>query len=112
MFGPIEQMMSEEIAPFVGNTHTETSVTGTTMTRAYHEALHIIKDHVHASADDAIICYGTGRTCAASTSCSTSSGSAWPPFPACTSSPASTATGSGSFRSTSTTCITTLPCAC
>jgi selenocysteine lyase/cysteine desulfurase len=62
MFGPIEKMMSEEIAPFVGNTHTETSVTGTTMTRAYHEALHIIKDHVHASADDAIICYGSGMT--------------------------------------------------
>ena len=62
MFGPIEKMMSEEIAPFVGNTHTETSVTGTTMTRAYHEALHIIKDHVHASADDAIICYASGMT--------------------------------------------------
>ena len=62
MFGPIEQMMSGEIAPFVGNTHTETSVTGTTMTRAYHEALQIIKDHVHAAADDAIICYGSGMT--------------------------------------------------
>lgn len=62
MFGPIEKMMSEEIAPFVGNTHTETSVTGTTMTRAYHEALHIIKNHVHASAADAIICYGSGMT--------------------------------------------------
>ena len=62
MFGPIEKMLSEEIAPFVGNTHTETSVTGTTMTRAYHEALRIIKDHVHASADDAIICYGSGMT--------------------------------------------------
>ena len=62
MFGPIEKMLSEEIAPFVGNTHTETSVTGTTMTRAYHEALHIIKDHVHASTDDAIICYGSGMT--------------------------------------------------
>lgn len=62
MFGPIEKMMAEEIAPFVGNTHTETSVTGTTMTRAYHEALHLIKAHVHASADDAIICYGSGMT--------------------------------------------------
>ncbi|MBS0664090.1 MAG: aminotransferase class V-fold PLP-dependent enzyme [Verrucomicrobia bacterium] len=62
MFGPIEKMMSEEIAPFVGNTHTETSVTGTTMTRAYHEALHLIKRHVNASADDAIICYGSGMT--------------------------------------------------
>ena len=46
----------------MGNTHTETSVTGTTMTRAYHEALQIIKDHVHAAADDAIICYGSGMT--------------------------------------------------
>ncbi len=62
MFGPIEKMMSEEIAPFVGNTHTETSVTGTTMTRAYHEALHLIKRHVNASSDDAIICYGSGMT--------------------------------------------------
>ena len=62
MFGPIEQMMAGEIAPFVGNTHTETSVTGTTMTRAYHEALHIIKAHVHASDEDAIICYGSGMT--------------------------------------------------
>jgi selenocysteine lyase/cysteine desulfurase len=62
MFGPIEKMMSEEIAPFVGNTHTETSVTGTTMTRAYHEALHLIKRHVHADANDAIICSGSGMT--------------------------------------------------
>jgi selenocysteine lyase/cysteine desulfurase len=62
MFRPIEKMMSEEIAPFVGNTHTETSVTGTTMTRAYHEALHIIKNHVNASTEDAIICYGSGMT--------------------------------------------------
>jgi selenocysteine lyase/cysteine desulfurase len=62
MFGPIEKMMAEEIAPFIGNTHTETSVTGTTMTRAYHEALHIIKAHVNACPDDAIICYGSGMT--------------------------------------------------
>ncbi len=62
MFGPIERMMSEQIAPFIGNTHTETSVTGTTMTRAYHEALHHIKRHVHAGPDDAIICYGSGMT--------------------------------------------------
>ena len=62
MFAPIEQMMSGEIAPFVGNTHSEASVTGTTMTRAYHEALHIIKRHVHADDGDAIICYGAGMT--------------------------------------------------
>lgn len=62
MFGPIEKMMSGEIAPFIGNTHSECSVTGTTMTRAYREALHIIKAHVNASPDDAIICYGSGMT--------------------------------------------------
>jgi selenocysteine lyase/cysteine desulfurase len=62
MFGPIEKMMSGEIAPFVGNTHSESSVTGRTMTRAYHEALHIIKAHVNAAPDDAIICYGSGMT--------------------------------------------------
>jgi selenocysteine lyase/cysteine desulfurase len=62
MFGPIEKMMSGEIAPFVGNTHSESSVTGTTMTRAYHEALNIIKAHVNASPDDAIICAGSGMT--------------------------------------------------
>jgi selenocysteine lyase/cysteine desulfurase len=62
MFGPIEKMMSEEIAPYIGNTHTETTVTGTTMTRAYHEALRLIKAHVHASDEDAIICYGSGMT--------------------------------------------------
>jgi len=62
MFAPIEQMMTARIAPFIGNTHTETSVTGTTMTRAYHEALQIIKRHVNASDDDALICYGSGMT--------------------------------------------------
>lgn len=65
MFAPIEKMLSEEIAPFIGNTHTETSVTGTTMTRAYHEALHIIKQHVHAAPEDVIICYGSGMTAVA-----------------------------------------------
>ena len=65
MFGPIEKMMSEDIAPFIGNTHTETSVTGTTMTRAYHEAMHIIKQHVNANRGDAIICYGSGMTAVA-----------------------------------------------
>lgn len=62
LFGPIEKMMSEEIGPFVGNTHTETSVTGTTMTHAYREALRLIKRHVNASAGDALLCQGSGMT--------------------------------------------------
>jgi len=59
---PIERLFQDEIAPFVGNTHTETSVTGSTMTYAYHQALKRIKAHVRANADDAIICYGAGMT--------------------------------------------------
>ena len=62
IYTPIEALIQREIAPFVGNTHTETSVTGSTMTRAYHEALKRIKVHVRANADDAIICYGAGMT--------------------------------------------------
>lgn len=62
MYGPIEDRFKNDIAPFVGNTHTETSLCGTTMTKAYHEALHIIKHHVNASSDDAVICYGSGMT--------------------------------------------------
>jgi selenocysteine lyase/cysteine desulfurase len=38
-----------EFGPFVANTHTETTVSGT-MTKAYHKARHIIKDHVNADA--------------------------------------------------------------
>lgn len=59
---PIERRMMEEIAPFVGNTHTELSVTGSTMTRAYHEALHTIKRHVGARPDDVIISADSGMT--------------------------------------------------
>ncbi len=62
LYGPIEQKLSAEIAPLVGNTHTETSITGAAMTRAYHTALHYIKEHVHADADDVIISQGSGMT--------------------------------------------------
>lgn len=62
LYGPIERLLAEQVAPWVGNTHTETTVTGTTMTRAYHEALRMIKRQVGASVDDAIICQGSGMT--------------------------------------------------
>jgi selenocysteine lyase/cysteine desulfurase len=54
--------MREEFGPFVGNTHTETSVTGTSMTYAYHRAREIIKRHVNAGPGDAIIACGSGMT--------------------------------------------------
>lgn len=62
LYGPIERRMTEVIGPMVANTHTETSTTGTLMTRAYHQALKKIKAHVGASPEDAIICYGSGMT--------------------------------------------------
>ena len=62
LYAPIEEHIAANIAPFIGNTHTETSETGATMTRAYHEALLRIKAHVGANEGDAIICYGAGMT--------------------------------------------------
>ncbi len=61
MYGPIERRM-EELAPFVGNTHTETSHCGTLMTRLYHAAQHKIKAHVGAGPDDVLIAAGSGMT--------------------------------------------------
>ena len=62
LYRPIEEKMMNEFGPFVANTHTETSVTGTAMTMAYHEARHIIKHHVNASESDILITDGTGMT--------------------------------------------------
>ena len=62
LYRPIEEKMMQDFGPFVANTHTETTVTGTVMTLAYHEARHIIKHHVNANADDVLITDGTGMT--------------------------------------------------
>ena len=62
LYKPIEEKLLKEIGPFVANTHTETSVTGSAMTLAYHNARKIIKKHVNASSDDVLITVGTGMT--------------------------------------------------
>lgn len=62
MYKPIEMVLLKEIYPMVANTHTETNVTGSTMTLAYHKAKEIIKKHVNASTDDKIICCHSGMT--------------------------------------------------
>lgn len=38
LYRPIETAVAERFGPYVGNTHSESSVTGTAMTLAYHEA--------------------------------------------------------------------------
>lgn len=62
LYKSIEEKFLHEIGPFVANTHTETSITGASMTLAYHEARHIIKKHVNANDDDVLICTGSGMT--------------------------------------------------
>ena len=62
LYQPIENKLINEFGPFVANTHTETTVSGTAMTMAYHHARHIIKKHVNANADDILITDGTGMT--------------------------------------------------
>jgi len=62
LYGPIEKRISEEIGLFLGNTHTETSITGQLMTEAYHKAQAIIKSHVNAGKNDVLIFAGTGMT--------------------------------------------------
>ncbi len=62
LYAPIEKKMTEVIGPYVGNTHTETSETGTLMTNAYHLALKKIKLHVNAGPNDVIITFGSGMT--------------------------------------------------
>lgn len=62
LYRPIEEKLCNEFGPFVANTHTETTVSGTAMTKAYHKAKHIIKDHVNASEDDVLIVTGNGMT--------------------------------------------------
>lgn len=62
MYKPIEEKLCNTIGPFVGNTHTETSESGTRMTLAYHLAHKLIKEHVNAGPDDVIITAGYGMT--------------------------------------------------
>ena len=62
LYNAIEEKMLHDFGPFVANTHTETSVTGTAMTMAYHKARHIIKKHVNANDNDVLITDGTGMT--------------------------------------------------
>ncbi len=62
LYSPIEKTLEKKISPFAGNTHSEASVTGTTMTIAYSEAKNIIKKHVNARNDDLIIFAGYGMT--------------------------------------------------
>jgi len=62
LYAPIERRLVETFGPFVANTHSESSTTGTVMTEAYHEAHAILKRHVNACPEDVIITAGSGMT--------------------------------------------------
>ncbi|PID93337.1 MAG: selenocysteine lyase [Bacteroidetes bacterium] len=62
LYQPIEDQIAHVFGPYVANTHTETSETGTRMTKAYHYAQKVIKKHCNANDDDIIITQGSGMT--------------------------------------------------
>jgi len=62
LYQPIEDILSKQIAPFVGNTHTETTITGSSMTLAYHKAKQLIKQHVNANERDILLSSNSGMT--------------------------------------------------
>jgi len=64
LYGPIEKRITEDIGPLVGNTHSESTATGSAMTQAYHLAQKIVKNHVKADENDILIFTGTGMTSA------------------------------------------------
>lgn len=62
LYGPIEKYISDILGPYYANTHTETTLTGTVMTKAYLQAYTIIKNHVNASPDHQLLFSGFGMT--------------------------------------------------
>ncbi len=62
LYRPIEEKILNDFGPYVANTHTETTESGTAMTMAYHKAKAIIKTHVNSNEDDILILSGSGMT--------------------------------------------------
>lgn len=62
LYAPIEELLSYRFGPLVGNTHSESSLSGEAMTITYKMAQQIIKKHVNANDQDVIITQGSGMT--------------------------------------------------
>jgi selenocysteine lyase/cysteine desulfurase len=63
-YRPIEECIHKEILPWLANTHSETTITGTLMSQAYTEAKSIVKAHANASKEDMLVFCGSGMTAA------------------------------------------------
>jgi len=61
LYYPIEKKLLD-LGEYLGNTHTETTMTGKTMTNIYNESKILIKKHVNASQNDVLIASGAGMT--------------------------------------------------
>lgn len=62
LYGPIESRITNDLGPYVANTHSETTTTGTLITKAYLYSHQYIKEHVNAGPNDVIITAGYGMT--------------------------------------------------
>jgi selenocysteine lyase/cysteine desulfurase len=62
LYEPIETRIREGFGPYVANTHSEATTTGTLMTKAYRYSHQYIKKHVNAGPNDVIITAGYGMT--------------------------------------------------
>jgi selenocysteine lyase/cysteine desulfurase len=63
-YRPIENYLQTEILPYMANTHSGSNITADTITKAYRESKKIIKRHVNATDEDALIFCGSGMTAA------------------------------------------------
>ncbi|GAA5416063.1 cysteine desulfurase [Paraliobacillus ryukyuensis] len=62
LYRPIEAKLLHKVGPWIGNTHTESTITGSTTTAAYDYAKDVIKKHVNANENDVLIATGAGMT--------------------------------------------------
>lgn len=63
-YAPIEEKLMNEIGPFVSNPHSFSNYTGQNITNAYGQARQIIRNHVNAGDNDALVTPGAGMTAA------------------------------------------------
>jgi selenocysteine lyase/cysteine desulfurase len=63
-YAPIETYLQEHVLPFAANTHTGSTETGSVISRAYEDAKVVIKNHVRADRNDALLFCGSGMTSA------------------------------------------------
>ncbi len=64
LYKPIEEKLSNQLGPFLGNPHTDSNISSSYTTEMYEEARQIIKKHVNANEEDVLIAAGYGMTAA------------------------------------------------